>query len=102
MDDITRLLAEQHIKEYDMRLARLDALLEQAQGKLAQSATPEEHRVQLANLRQQRDQLATWLTESHAHLPENWQEEEIRKAGPMGLWDAVAQQIEGLIERMER
>jgi hypothetical protein len=30
------------------------------------------------------------------------QEEMIEEAGPMGVWDALAQQLEKLVERIER
>jgi|GEM_PF-3564369 hypothetical protein len=33
------------------------------------------------------------------HL-ENWQGDEIIKAGPTGIWDATAQQVEKLVERI--
>jgi len=32
----------------------------------------------------------------------NWQEEEIEKSGPMALWDSVAQQLEKLVEKIEK
>ena len=34
--------------------------------------------------------------------PKHWQEEEIEKSGPMALWDSVAQQLEKLVERIEK
>lgn len=102
MDDIRDFLAEQQIEEYEKRLARLDALLARADGKVGSSAAPVEHRAQLEGLRQQRDKLASWLQESRGKSLEHWKVDEIRKAGPMGIWDAVAQQLEALVERMER
>ena len=32
---------------------------------------------------------------------ENWDTEELALAGPMGVWDALAQQLEKLVERLE-
>jgi len=102
MGDIDRLLAEQRIREYDMRLHHVDELLEHAEKKL--SLTPEEAEinVQLERLKEERDRLASWLYETKQKPLENWQRDEIRAAEPMGVWDAVAQQIEKLVERIER
>ena len=103
MDSITRLLVDQHIKEYDFRLQHLDKLLEQAQKKtLAQSSEQAGTNEQLEKLKQDRDRLAVWLDELKLKPLENWREDEIRKAGPMGIWDAVAQQVEKMVERIER
>ncbi|WP_255416746.1 hypothetical protein [Thiohalobacter thiocyanaticus] len=33
---------------------------------------------------------------------EHWEEDEIRQAGPMGVWDVVAQKLEHLLERLEK
>jgi hypothetical protein len=42
------------------------------------------------------------LEEMRLKSLDDWREEEIEKAGPMGIWDAVAQQLEDLVERLER
>ena len=44
----------------------------------------------------------TQLEELRLKSLANWREEEIEKAGPMGIWDALAQQIEKLVERLEK
>jgi hypothetical protein len=49
-----------------------------------------------------RDTLAGQLDELKLRDPSDWQEEEIEKAGPMGIWDAVAEQVEKLVERLEK
>ncbi len=99
MADITRSLVDQHIKEYDMRLKHLDDLLARARLKAAQAPSAAE---ELAKLQLHRDELAGWVNELKLKPLENWREEEIQKAGPMGIWDAVAQQVEKLVERIER
>ncbi len=101
-DEIRDFLAEQQIEEYEKRLAHLDGLLARAHDKVGRSAIPEEHRAELEGLTQQRDKLASWVEESRGKPPEQWKVDEIRKAGPMGIWDAVAQQLEALVERIER
>ncbi len=102
MDDVTRSLAEQHIREYDMRLQRLDSLLAQAKSSARQTATPADLDAELKRLQHERDMLAAWLDESRGKPIEHWKVDEIQKAGPMGIWDAVAQQLEALVERLER
>ena len=98
MDNITRLLVDQHIREYDLRLQRLDKQLEHAQKKTMGHETSE----QLEELQRERDKLAVWVDELKLKPLDNWREDEIRKAGPMGIWDAVAQQVERLVEHIER
>lgn len=102
MGDIYRLLAEQRIREYDLRLRHVDELVEHAEKKLAQTPEEAETSEQLEKLKENRDKLACWLDEAKCKPPEDWRKEEIRKAGPMGIWDAIAQQIEKLVERLER
>lgn len=103
MDGITRLLVDQHFREYDSRLQHLDKLLEQAQKKaVAQSPEQAETSAQLEELKLERDKLAVWLDELKLKSLENWREDEIMKAGPMGIWDAVAQQVEKMVEHIER
>jgi len=33
---------------------------------------------------------------------EDWKEDIIEKRGPMGIWDSVAQQLEKLVEKLEK
>ena len=102
MGDISLLLAEQQIKEYDLRLQHVDEVLEHAKKELARSTKEAETRALLDRLKHERDRLASWLEETKRQPLENWRADEIRKAGPMGIWDAIAQQVEELVERIER
>ncbi len=102
MDDITRSTANQRIKEYDMRMHHLDELVGQAEQGVKRAPEQDEAAAQLEQLKQERDKLAAWLNQTRSMPLENWRQEEIIKAGPMGIWDAVAQQLEKLVERLER
>lgn len=102
MGDIYRLLAEQRISEYNLRLRHVDELLEHAEKKLAHVPEEADIRAQLGKLREERDRLAAWLDDTRQKPLENWRENMLSKAGPMGIWDAIAQQIEKLVERIER
>ena len=102
MGDITRLLVEQRLREYDLRLRHVDELLDYADKELAQSPKDADTRALLSKLTDERDKLAAWLEETKRKPLENWRQDEIRKAGPMAIWDAIAQQMERLVERIER
>jgi hypothetical protein len=34
--------------------------------------------------------------------PSDWRAEEIGQAGPMGIWDALAEQLETLVEKLTK
>jgi hypothetical protein len=102
MGNIYDLLAEQRIKEYELRLRHVNEVVEHAEKKLARTPAEAETSAQLERLKEERDKLACWLDEAKCKPPEDWRREEIRKAGPMGIWDAVAQQLDRLVERLGR
>ncbi len=102
MVDIYRLLAEQRIREYDLRLKHLDEVLAHVEKKLTQTPEETETSELLSKLKANRDRLACWVDEAKCKPPENWRQDEIRKAGPMGIWDAIALQVDKLVERLER
>ena len=66
---------EQHILEYESRLEHLDQMLEQA------------------------DRLADSLGKIPQKDAAELMQEELAQAGPMGIWDAVAQRLEKVVER---
>ncbi len=93
-------LAEQHIREHAARLKHIDELLERA--RQSAGAEPVEVQKKLSALAQERDKLARRVEEMRLKSLDDWREEEIAKAGPLAVWDAVAQQLEKLVERLER
>ncbi len=102
MDEFSRLLVEQRIKEYDMRLRHVDEVLSYANKELAQGSKDAETRELLVRLGDERDKLAGWLAETKRRPLDTWKKGEIMRAGPMGIWDAIALQVEKLVERFER
>ena len=94
-------LAQRNIVEYDSRIKHFDELIERADQRVADG--PEHAQIigDLARLKQQRDKFSGWIGELRLKSIENWRVDEIEKAGPMGIWDAVAQQLEKLVERIE-
>ncbi len=95
-------LIEQHIREYQSRMQRIDELMARAKKGLSEGEIPEETRTELEEASRGREKLATLYEELKLSSTENWRKEEILKSGPMGVWDALAQQLEKLVERFER
>jgi DNA repair exonuclease SbcCD ATPase subunit len=93
-------LVEQHIVEFESRLKHIDELLTRAN----EGVKDEQHELatELKELTAKRKELAGHLEEIRHNTLEEQREKEIEKAGPMGIWDAVAQQLEKLIERLGR
>jgi len=91
-------LIEQSILEYESRLKHVDELLDRAH----HHQPPAEVAKELEQARHERQKMAAHLQEMRRKPPEHWREEEIEMAGPMGIWDAVAQQLEKLVEKLER
>lgn len=100
MGDIYDLLAEQRIKEYELRLQHVNEVVEHAEKRQTQSPGDAETSAQIERLKNERDNLACWLDEAKCKPLGDWRREEIRKAGPMAIWDAVAQQLDRLVERL--
>ncbi len=101
MTDITHLV-EQHILKHESRRQHVDELLERVGKEAGGAAVGQEISVELEGLTQERDRLVGRLDELKQKSAEEWEKEELEKAGPMGIWDAVAQQLEKLVERIER
>ena len=93
MTDINHMV-EQHIMQYESHLKHIDELLER--GRKGAAEAPEHAKAS------EREKLASHIEELRLKPLEDWQEQEIELAGPMGSWDAVAQQLEKLVERIER
>lgn len=92
-------LIEQHIREYESRLKHIDELLERA----AQAGGDEAQQSgELSAFKRDRDQLTTQIDELKRKPAEAWQRAAFEKAGPMGVWDTVADRLERLVERFEK
>lgn len=101
MTDANQLMRE-NILEYESRIKHFDELIVRADKSVGKGPEHAEVRDDLASLKQQRDKFAILLDELRLKSLKNWRVDEIEKAGPMGIWDAVAQQLEKLVERIER
>ena len=101
MTGIERLV-EQHIRENEARLKHVDEVLAKARKEEGETAKVSEIDDDLALLRGERDRLASHFDELKMKSLQDWQQESIEKAGPMAIWDSLAQQLEKLLERITR
>ncbi len=91
-------LINQHILAYESRLKHIDELLEKAE---QLDDEPHPHQQELAAIKSKREELSQSLSSAKTLSVDNWEKEEIEMAGPMAVWDAVAQQLEKLVEKVE-
>ena len=101
MTDLNHLV-EQHVREHNARSKHLDELAEKVRERVGESDEHRQVRAQLAELMAERDKLMVRVDEFKFKSLEHWQEEEIARSSLMGVWDALAQQLEKLVERLER
>ena len=94
-------LIEQHIRAYEARMKHIDELYQRAHtatGKLDES---HEAHAQLGELNAQRSLLQQDADEVRTMSLDKWREATVASAGPMAVWDILAQQLEDYIERHE-
>jgi lipid II:glycine glycyltransferase (peptidoglycan interpeptide bridge formation enzyme) len=92
---------EQNIDFYKSHLKHIDELLERSSKGVTKSPEHAEIHTQIAELRNERDQFAKHIDTLELGSTADMQEQMIEGAGPMGVWDALAQQLEKLVERIE-
>jgi len=94
-------LFTQHMRELESRMQHIDELMARAHKGISAGSAPEGSHAELEELRRGHEKLATLYDELKLPSTESWRKEEIIKSGPMGVWDALAQQLEKLVERLE-
>jgi hypothetical protein len=94
-------LVEQHIRQHESHLKHIDEMLRRAHEQVEAGNAPPEAEQELKELKGEREKLAGHLTEMKRKGPEDWERETLERAGPMGIWDAVAQRLEKLVERLD-
>ncbi|MBT8150785.1 MAG: hypothetical protein KJO62_05225, partial [Gammaproteobacteria bacterium] len=87
-------LAEQKIMEYQSRLKHIDELYQRAHSLSANLDDKHESRKQLSDIAKQRANLKKKADHLDSINVSNWREEMIESAGPLAVWDVVAQQLE--------
>ena len=98
----TERLVTEHIREYESRLKHIDELFERAQQ--ASENLDDDHALksELGQYTQQRAELAKQTEEFKTIPRDHLREEIIQSAGPMAIWDILAQKLEDLTERLDR
>ena len=94
-------LIEQHIREYESRLKHIDELYEQAHKATEHLEEEHDSRSELKSYAEQRAQLQQEAEDIKTMPVGNWREETMQNAGPMAIWDILAQKLEDFIERHE-
>ena len=97
----TEHLIEQHIREYESRLRHIDELYERAHAAAADTDSASGAEDKLRDIDAQRSLLRETADELRTMPLERWREDTIQNAGPMAIWDVLAQKLEDFIERHE-
>jgi DNA repair exonuclease SbcCD ATPase subunit len=94
-------LIEQHIREYESRMKHIDELYQRAHQAAEKLDNADDAQTKLNELAAQRTLLQE-TTDSIKTMPlDKWREATVRNAGPMAVWDILAQKIEDFVERHE-
>jgi hypothetical protein len=94
-------LIEQHILAYESRMKHIDELYQRAHQAAGKLDTADDVSTRLDELAAQRSLLRE-TTDSIKTMPiDNWREATLRNAGPMAVWDILAQKLEDFVERHE-
>lgn len=95
-------LVEQHIREYESRQKHIDELIDRAHEASARLADDHTLKIELEKVKDRHQELVK-ETEKLKRMPlEHWREDTIRSAGPMAVWDVLAQKLEDMVERLEK
>ena len=94
-------LIEQHILEYESRLKHIDELYQRAHEAAQQLEESHDAHSELQDFKDQHQQLKQEAEEIKSMSLEQWREETVRAAGPMAIWDVLAQKLEDFVERHE-
>ena len=94
-------LIEQHIREYESRMKHIDELYQRAHQAAEKLESAHDAHSGLVKLTAQRSLLQE-TTESIKTMPvDKWREATVHNAGPMAVWDILAQKLEDFVERHE-
>lgn len=97
----TEHLIEQHIREYESRLRHIDELYARAHSAAADADKASGVHGKLDELAAQRSLLEETTAELRRMPLDRWREETALNAGPMAVWDVLAQKLEDFLERHE-
>ena len=99
MTDINKVV-EQHILEHQSRLNHIDEMLQRAKEAERKASLQEAQRTELNELKRDRDEFSAYVDSIKEDPAGYWQKKAFDNAGPMAVWDAIAERLEGLLERL--
>lgn len=91
-------LINQHILEHESRLKHLDELLEKAEQNSHAIEAEAKHAEELEKIKEKRTELKNYIDSAKTMSIDHWEKDAINMAGPMAVWDAVAQKLEKMLE----
>jgi len=89
----SNLMAEKRIKQYQSHLQHIDELMKQADVSLSGNKSPADYQVEITKIKQERDKLADYVDRLKQKSPEQL----LQTAGPMVMWEIIAQRLEKLV-----
>ena len=95
-------LVEQQVKEYESRLKHIDEMLDHAHIQLSTKNVVENEHTEFERIQRARHQLSEDLQRMKLISKQHWQTDTIENAGPLGVWDIVAQRLEKFIARIDK
>ena len=95
-------LIEQHIREYESRLKHIDELYVRAHEATEHLDDDHSSRTELDGIARERAELREQADDIQSMSLDKWREETVKSAGPMAIWDILAQKLEDFLERHER
>lgn len=93
---------ERRINQYQANLRHIDELLSRAKEGAARMPAQSDVRARLEQAQSEREKISAHLEALRRMSSEQFSEQLIEQAGPMGVWDAVAEDLEKLVERVEK
>ncbi len=94
-------LISQHVREYESRLKHVDELYERAHKATEHLEDNHETRSELNAYAERRSQMEKAVEDVKTIDAGHWREETVSNAGPMAIWDVLAQQLEDFVEKHE-
>jgi uncharacterized protein HemX len=93
---------EGQILAYASRQRHAEDLLERARMHVGDAQEHAEVRSQLDGLGEEHSRLSAALDRLKGRDPSEWLPDEIEQLGPMAVWDALAAELEPLVERLTK
>ena len=88
-------IAEQSIREYEARLKHIDEVLDKAEAAAARDTDVKQG---VAEIKQEREKINDYVEGLKQKSPQEFMD----TAGPMVMWEILAEKLEHLVERIKK